>query len=115
MHLMVDLHSIFGFKLRNPFGTFARRVSRQRDLTLNEEQLTQNQTVCGVPLPSVEMKVVDPEDFERELPWDGQSVGELIVRGTSTCDSYFNVSDEVMKKKFYRGWLITGLLWGRTP
>ena len=99
---------------RNPFGTFARRLSRQRDLTLTEEQLTRNQTVCGVPLPSVEMKVVDPEDFSKELPWDGESVGELIVRGTSTCDSYFNVSEEVMAKKFYNGWLITGDLAART-
>merc|ERR1719419_957407 len=91
--LGVDVVQIWGMTEMNPFGSFARRVCRQRDLSLSEEQLTGNQTVCGIPFPSVEMKVVDPGDFDRELPWDGQAVGELLVRGTSTCDSYFNVSD----------------------
>jgi len=112
--LDADVTQIWGMTEMNPFGTFARRVSRQRDLSLNEEQLTRNQTVCGVPIPSVEMKVVDPDNFDRELPWDGKSVGDLIVRGVSTCDSYFNVSEEVMRKKFFKGWLITGDLAART-
>ena len=28
--------------------------------------------MVGLPIPSVELKVVDAEDFEKEVPWDGK-------------------------------------------
>jgi long-chain acyl-CoA synthetase len=57
----------------------------------------------GLPIPGVEVKVVDEE--ERELP-KGE-VGELIVRGPNVMAGYYNL-DEETKKAIRGGWLFTG-------
>eukprot|EP00486_Rosalina_sp_Unknown_P009082 CAMPEP_0201595732 /NCGR_PEP_ID=MMETSP0190_2-20130828/192635_1 /ASSEMBLY_ACC=CAM_ASM_000263 /TAXON_ID=37353 /ORGANISM="Rosalina sp." /LENGTH=301 /DNA_ID=CAMNT_0048055815 /DNA_START=853 /DNA_END=1758 /DNA_ORIENTATION=- len=112
--LDTEVIQIWGMTEMNPIGTYGRRVTRQMDLNKTEDELLQNQLVVGIPIPSVELKVVDPEDFDKEVPWDGETVGELLVRGNSTCNAYFNVSEEILKKKFHKGWLITGDLSART-
>eukprot|EP01084_Bolivina_argentea_P000699 1287_1 len=106
--LKVDVIQAWGMTEMNPIGTYGRRMSRRSDLGKSDEELINNQLCCGIPLPSVEIKVVNPDNLDEELAWDGVSVGELLVRGTSTCNSYFKTSQEVQDSKFHRGWLITG-------
>ena len=112
--LNVDVVQIWGMTELNPLGTYARRISRRSDLNKSEKELLKNQLCCGLPFPSLEIKVVDTKNYDDELPWDGESIGELLVRGHSVCDSYFKVSKDVLNKKFYKGWLITGDLALRT-
>jgi len=49
------------------------------------------------------MRIVDPEG--RELPWDGESTGEIEVRGPWITGSYFGGGQP---EKFHDGWLRTG-------
>jgi fatty-acyl-CoA synthase len=49
------------------------------------------------------MKVVDPEG--RELPWDGQSAGDLLVRGPWVVSRYFRREHEPLLQD---GWFPTG-------
>jgi fatty-acyl-CoA synthase len=49
------------------------------------------------------VKVVD-EQFD-ELPHDGDSVGEILVRGPWVCSEYYH---DPQPDKFHDGWLITG-------
>ncbi len=42
----------------------------------------------GVLAPGYEMKVVDDEG--EEVPWDGESIGELYVRGPTVIDEYYD-------------------------
>ena len=66
----------------NPFGTVARRMATRRDFKeRSPSELTKNQQVCGLPLPFVELKVVDPDDLDSEKPHDGVTSGELLARG----------------------------------
>jgi fatty-acyl-CoA synthase len=58
----------------------------------------------GKPLPWVEARLVDDED--REVPWDGQSTGELEVRGPWILAHYY--SDDSGEQRFHDGWLRTG-------
>ncbi|MER6809879.1 long-chain fatty acid--CoA ligase [Spirillospora sp. NPDC000708] len=51
----------------------------------------------------VEMRIVD--DAGRELPWDGESVGEIEVRGPWITGSYHRAP---APEKFDDGWLRTG-------
>ncbi|HSR12367.1 MAG TPA: AMP-binding protein, partial [Thermodesulfobacteriota bacterium] len=44
-----------------------------------EEYRHRKHDTWGRPLPGVEFRVVDPDG--KDLPWDGKSVGELLVRG----------------------------------
>ncbi|MGZ6790798.1 MAG: long-chain fatty acid--CoA ligase [Mycobacteriaceae bacterium] len=51
----------------------------------------------------VEVRLVD--GLGTVLPWDGQSVGEIQVRGPWITGSYYGLDDE---EKFMDGWLRTG-------
>ncbi|MBX9677268.1 MAG: long-chain-fatty-acid--CoA ligase, partial [Gemmataceae bacterium] len=56
----------------------------------------------GRILPGVEMRVADGETV---LPWDGQSLGEIEVRGPWVAASYFKNEGP---DRFHDGWLRTG-------
>jgi fatty-acyl-CoA synthase len=57
----------------------------------------------GRVIPGVEMRIVTADGDE--APWDGQTVGEIEVRGPWITGSYF---DDPAPDKFHDGWLRTG-------
>ena len=59
---------------------------------------------AGRPLPLVEARIVG--DDGAEIAWDGESTGELEVRGPWIARSYYN--DQSGDDKFDDGWLRTG-------
>ncbi|MBM4265491.1 MAG: long-chain fatty acid--CoA ligase [Deltaproteobacteria bacterium] len=67
----------------------------------SEEMAWRSKTgrVCA----GVELRIVD--DQGEELPWDGDSVGEIQVRGPWITGSYYG---DDSGEKFDRGWLRTG-------
>jgi fatty-acyl-CoA synthase len=58
----------------------------------------------GKPLPWVQARLVD--DDGTEVPWDGESTGELEVRGPWIAARYFK--DDSGEQRFHDGWLRTG-------
>jgi len=102
----IELIQAWGMTETNPVGTLARRVATRRDLDVKDPaELTRNQQTCGLPLPLVELKVVDPDDLDRERPHDGESSGELLAKGPWVTNRYFGGSGT---DKFHDGWLLTG-------
>ncbi len=59
-------------------------------------------TKTGRVIPGVELRVCDGEAV---LPWDGESIGELEVRGPWITGSYF---ENPAPDRFHDGWLRTG-------
>jgi fatty-acyl-CoA synthase len=57
----------------------------------------------GRVMAGVEMRIVD--DDGNVLPWDGEAVGEIEVRGPWITGSYYKDDDP---EKFHDGWLRTG-------
>ena len=57
----------------------------------------------GRALPGVDMRIVDGEG--RELPWDGESFGDLEVRGPWVCQRYFGDDADATGPD---GWFATG-------
>jgi fatty-acyl-CoA synthase len=58
----------------------------------------------GLLSPGLEMRIVqDGED----VPWDGESAGELWVRGPTVVDEYYNCP-QANEEDFEDGWLKTG-------
>jgi fatty-acyl-CoA synthase len=81
------------------------RIPSELDHLSEEEKADVRSTVgrinCGV-----EMRIVDPETLE-EKPWDGETSGELQVRGPWVIREYYN--DSRSPESFTPdGWLRTG-------
>ena len=60
----------------------------------------------GIPFPSTQVKIVDPENPSCEVP--GGEVGELIARGPQVFSGYWNQDDETAEVFTQDGWLRTG-------
>ena len=60
----------------------------------------------GIPFPSTQVKIVDPENPSHEVP-EGE-VGELIARGPQVFSGYWNQDDETTEVFTQDGWLRTG-------
>ncbi len=54
-------------------------------------------------LPGIDLRICD--DDGNALPWDGEAVGEIEVRGPWITGAYLNVDTP---EKFHDGWLRTG-------
>jgi fatty-acyl-CoA synthase len=57
----------------------------------------------GRIMPGVELRITD--DNGDVVAWDGESLGEIEVRGSWITAEYYNVDDP---EKFHDGWLRTG-------
>jgi len=75
----------WGMTETSPFGTACNLKKKHVGLSLDEKielSLKQGRTVYGV-----DMKIVD--DTGNELPWDGKTFGNLLVRGPWITSGYF--------------------------
>lgn len=99
----VEMIQGWGMTETSPLGTLSRRYMKRSQLTEDPKVLVANQAKAGQIMPGLEMKIVD-DDFN-ELPWDGEAVGELLIRGPWIAREYYN---NPQPDKFHDGWLVTG-------
>ena len=99
----VTIEHAWGMTETMSIGSVSRPKATMRDL--GDEERYGIRAKQGLLSPGLEMKVVG--DDGAEVEWDGQSVGELFVRGPSVVDEYYNRPD-VNEKDFEDGWLKTG-------
>merc|ERR1712110_1271604 len=96
----------------SPMGTTAKPVSIFAHSQQNQAEQFANVTVAGIPAVGVQLKIVDPDDFARDLPHDGVAQGELLARGPWITARYYNREDleepAEAAKRFPGGWLATG-------
>jgi fatty-acyl-CoA synthase len=95
----VNIFQAWGMTETSPVATFSRPAEREHDEAYWNQRAKQ-----GRPLPWVELRLVD--DAGEEVPWDGESTGEIEVRGPWIAARYFR--DEASEEKFDGGWLRTG-------
>jgi len=96
----VRVFQAWGMTETSPVATYSRPdESRGHDDAYWDERARQ-----GRPLPWVELRLVG--DDEREVAWDGQSTGEVQVRGPWIAARYYN--DDSGDERFDDGWLRTG-------
>jgi fatty-acyl-CoA synthase len=95
----VRIFQAWGMTETSPVATYSRPLEREHDDAYWDDRAKQ-----GRPLPWVELRLIDGEGGE--VPWDGESTGEIEVRGPWIASRYFR--DESGDEKFDSGWLRTG-------
>jgi fatty-acyl-CoA synthase len=75
------------------------------ELNWEGEQRYAGQAMTGYPIPGVEMRVVDHND--KDVPADGNVMGEIIVRGDGVMQGYWR-QPEASAEALRGGWFHTG-------
>ncbi|TDP63836.1 3-(methylthio)propionyl-CoA ligase [Roseateles toxinivorans] len=101
----VEVIHAWGMTEMSPLGTLAKLKAKHLKLSAAEQtQLLQKQ---GKVIYGVDMTVID--DDGKELPWDAQSSGNLVVRGPWVIERYFQRDESpLVEIPGKRGWFPTG-------
>ena len=102
--LGVDVAHSWGMTEMSPIGSHGQLFSPQADLPIERKldlKITQGRRVFGV-----DMKLVD--DAGNQVAHDGQSVGELYVRGNTIVSGYFKDPQASQAALDNQGWFGTG-------
>ena len=96
----VRIFQAWGMTETSPVATY----SRPQETDEHDDAYWEARAKQGRPLPWVELRLLG--DGEQEVVWDGESTGEIEVRGPWIAARYFD--DESDEQKFNAGWLRTG-------
>jgi fatty-acyl-CoA synthase len=101
--LGVNILHAWGMTEMTPLGTVSRLTAELA--AADPETQLDFKARQGIPAPGVEARVLD--DSGQDVAWDGQTMGELVVRGLWVAASYYN--DERSPASFTSdGWFRTG-------
>ncbi|WP_329956529.1 3-(methylthio)propionyl-CoA ligase [Collimonas humicola] len=97
----VEVVHAWGMTEMSPLGTTGCLQTKHLSLPLEQQELLLQKQ--GHAIYGVDMKIVD--DLGKELPWDGVTYGNLLVKGPWIVAGYFkNEGGEVLQD----GWFPTG-------
>jgi fatty-acyl-CoA synthase len=98
------LHA-WGMTEMSPLGTVC--TLKNKHLAMSEEDKMKVRLKQGRALYGVDMKIVDGGGDE--LPWDGKTYGDLLVKGPWVLREYFQgVGDTAPVRPLLDGWFPTG-------
>ncbi len=94
---------LWGMTEMSPLGTMGALPLAMRDAPV--EARIRYRAKQGTPLPFVEIRARSEKGL---VPWDGQTMGELEVRGPWVASEYFNVPGSSDDRFTSDGWFRTG-------
>jgi len=101
----VEVLHAWGMTETSPLGTLCTLKNKHLSMSDADKmkvRLKQGRALCGV-----DMKIVDGDG--NELPWDGKTYGDLLVKGPWILREYFKgAGDTVAVKPLIDGWFPTG-------
>jgi len=113
-----DIEIVHGWGMTEPSPVGSLAIP-PIELEADSEEYWRYRSAQGRLLPGFEGRLIGPDG--QEQPWDGESVGELEVRGPWITASYYANGTESeqelaeMAEKFHDGWLRTGDVGALTP
>jgi fatty-acyl-CoA synthase len=99
---------LWGMTETTPLATTGNLKSHMRDW--NDQAKYQARAKQGWPVPFVELRITRPSENEQktlEAPWDGETPGELEVRGPWVASHYYESPDQAHRWS-EDGWFKTG-------
>ncbi len=101
--LGVEIRQAWGMTEMSPTGTFS--TLRRKHMHLSDKEKTKIKSMQGRPIPGVQIRLASEDEYD--LPWDGETIGEVQVRGAWVTGAYYgSVSSEEHFTK--DGWFRTG-------
>ena len=100
-HGLIVLHA-WGMTETSPVATISHLTSGLQDAS--EDEKYRYRAKQGLALPFIEVRARSEDGF---IPWNGESMGELEIRGAWVSESYYNTS-EGDDKFTSDGWFRTG-------
>jgi fatty-acyl-CoA synthase len=101
----VEVLHAWGMTEMSPLGTLC--TLKNKHLTMSEDDKMKVRLKQGRAIYGVDMKIVDGNG--NELPWDGKTYGDLLVKGPWVVREYFKgVGDVEAVKPLVDGWFPTG-------
>jgi len=97
----IEVVHAWGMTEMSPVGSFAQPKEKHR--YAEKSAVRAIRAKQGRVIPGIDMKIVDGEG--RELPWDGKSAGDLMVRGWWVASAYFKHEPDSALRD---GWFPTG-------
>jgi len=104
MTLGINVYTGYGMSETCPVLTLATLKPFMLDWQPDQQAVFRRKT--GLPIPLAQIRVINIEDG-KELPHDGKSLGEVVVRSPWTTQGYLENS-ESSEKLWQGGWLHTG-------
>jgi len=103
MKLGIQIYAGYGMSETCPVISIANLKPDM--LALSPDEQVDRLIMTGLPIPMVYARIFDPQG--KELPHDGVTTGELVLRSPWLTEGYFK--DPVRAKELWRdGWLHTG-------
>ncbi len=104
--LGIEICHAWGMTEMSPTGTFSKL--RRAHQNLSDTKKWRIKAKQGRPVPGVELRLADETSSNfTELPWDGETVGEVQVRSPWTASHYYK-SETTTEHFTADGWLRTG-------
>jgi fatty-acyl-CoA synthase len=97
----VEVIHAWGMTEMSPLGTAC--ILKSKHLAMNAEEKMKVRLKQGRGIFGVDMKIVDAEG--KELPWDGKTYGDLLVKGPWIISDYYQSGAE---SPLVDGWFPTG-------
>ena len=99
----IDIFAGYGMSESGPILTIAQL--REHELTGNLDEEVELRTKTGTPVPLVDLRVVD--EAMRDVPHDGKTTGEIVVRAPWLTMGYLD-NPSASEKLWQGGYLHTG-------
>ena len=96
----IGCEAICGYGMTESSPTLTRSLPKPGAASSAAQRAT-----TGLPILGADVRVLDPDD--REVPWDGQTIGEICARSNHVMIGYLDAPNET-QEVLRGGWLRTG-------
>lgn len=102
----LNVKMVSGYGMTETTPVTHQSAHKPQTMSYTNSELTKMRSQSGIPLPGVQMKVVDEDGNEQ--PWDGEALGELLLKGPWVTTEYFNSTNQTEESITEDGWFRTG-------